>query len=437
MNKAISAILYTVFCILFLTPLVYANTGSGGTTTYYYRDNKLSSGVSGGTSDDFGYSWVEIIGKGGTQISFGSLPYYMDCLTDVNIPYTGREKNVINYYNWTGGVAGEYNYRFKIYRGGVIALGTNAYNNWTLNPMPEVIDNTSIPVVGTSYWDYLIYPYWDNLVQGADSWIGYRMDGVRPNRRLIITYYHMYHPNLAYAEGEEEERSVTFQVIIYEATSEIVFNYKDAKFEYWENGVKNEMSGISRGASATIGIEWDGSSNLPYSFNTASINNGSTILFSQRSYTINVMIPLNTNPSTPSPVTLVSTGSQIKRGSQLPFYRFSLKTQSSTAQWMNIRVDKLGSAQDSDIVSVDIYKDISGDGWDVGDTLLGSGTFTNGVCTITLSETINTTERYYFICLRLKDSMAGGATVGVRVRYRTYFNFAVTGNVGVLWDSNF
>lgn len=454
MNRKLS-----IFCVLCVSavisiiaiaypPSVYANSGTGnGSPTYYYRDNKLSAGVTGGTADDFGYNWVEIIGQGGIQIPWGSFGTgstgcNIDVNSDASIPVASRGTRLINYYDWNpGGTPANYAYRFRIYRGGVICMDWAINSGYSLSQPydPSQQDNQNIPY-GASYHEYLIYPWWDQLVQGNDSWIGYRMDGVKPYRRFIITFYHLYHTSLPYVEGEEAERSITFQVIMYEPPmgmttftqgNDIVFNYQDAKFEYWDGGSKVEVSSISRGASATIGIELDGTRYINYSFNTASVNDGSAILFSRTNYTVNVKIPS-------APVSLVSAGTPIKRGTHQAFERFSLQTLSGTTQWVNVKIDKRGSALDSDVASVDVYKDTNGDGqWNAGDSLLGSGTFSNGTTIVSTNDAITTSERYYFIVMRIKENVTGGKTLGVRVRYRTYLQFSSSDNLGVLWSSNF
>lgn len=453
MNRKLSILcilcVSAVISVVVYPPVVYANSGTGtGSPVYYYRDNKLAAGVSGGTSDDFGYNWVEIIGQGGIQAPWGSFTngstgYNLDVNTDGSIPVASRGVAIINYSDWNPS-ATNYTYRFRIYRTGFICMDWAINYGYSLSQPydPTQQDNQDLPYWGGSnYHAYSIQPYWDSLVTGPDSWIGYRMDGVKPYRRFIITFYHMYHTSLPYVEGEEAERSITFQVIIYEPPmgittfthgNDIVFNYQDAKFEYWESGNKVEVTSISRGASATIGVQWDTTPRYTkYSYNTASVNNGSAIFFTRTSYAVNVRIPS-------APVSLVSAGTPIKRGTHQAFERFSLQTSSGTAQWLNIKIDKRGSALDSDVTSVDVYKDTNGDGqWNAGDSLLGSSVFSSGTTVVSANDAITTAERYYFIVMRIKENVTGGKTLGARVRYRTYLQFVASGSVPVLWDSNF
>ncbi|MFA5794084.1 MAG: hypothetical protein WC980_03330 [Candidatus Brocadiia bacterium] len=429
-NKAIICGLYSLIFCLITGTLAYANTGTGaGSPTYYYRDNRLTATGSG--TDNYGYGWVDIIGKGGTQIASTSLPYNLDCNADGNIASTSRGPTLLNYYDYSPDTNPSlYSYQYRIYKNGFIV-----HYRWS-SPA-EISANQDIP---SSSYEYTIYPYWDDLVMGTDSWVGFRMDGTEPYRRLIITYYHMYHTMLAYLEGEEEERSVTFQVIIYESPNgvtsftqgnDIVFNYLDAKFEYWEAGTKLELTSISRGASATIGIELDGTRYLKYSYNTALVNTGTSILFTRTNYGVNVEIPSATE-------SLVSAATPVKRGSHQAYLKFAMKTTSGTTQWTSMKVDKRGTALDADVDSVDVYKDANGDGvWNIGDTLLGSGTFSSGTTIIGTNDTINTTAKYYFIVVRLKTDISGGRTIGVRVRYRTYMQFSTAGSAGVISDRNF
>ncbi|UCD11299.1 MAG: S8 family serine peptidase [Nitrospinaceae bacterium] len=118
----------------------------------------------------------------------------------------------------------------------------------------------------------LIAPFWDDLMGGfwgfPTDGVWYRQEGTAPNRRLIVQWNDVTQwPGLGDA---------TFQVILYETTNEIKFQYQDVQFE------PTFGSTSDNGASATVGLQnQDGTIATQYSFNAAVLNNGDAILFSQ------------------------------------------------------------------------------------------------------------------------------------------------------------
>ncbi|NUM46156.1 MAG: DUF4397 domain-containing protein [Anaerolineales bacterium] len=106
-----------------------------------------------------------------------------------------------------------------------------------------------------------IFPFWDDIDADTGN-VYYETQGTAPNRQFIIQWHDR--PHFSNSPGH-----VTFQLVLFETTNEILFNYLDVDFSdpQWNFG-----------ASATVGINENGSSALLYSFNTASLSNNLAIL---------------------------------------------------------------------------------------------------------------------------------------------------------------
>lgn len=99
-------------------------------------------------------------------------------------------------------------------------------------------DNSALPVAAIKS---LIAPYWDDLNPEAidsngDIFVG--TIGEAPNREFVIEYRNVAHYG---SEGE-----ISFQVVFFENSSDILFNYQDTELGAEE---------FSHGGSATIGVQ--------------------------------------------------------------------------------------------------------------------------------------------------------------------------------------
>lgn len=122
--------------------------------------------------------------------------------------------------------------------------------------------------------DMLISPYWDDLSTDVNNdAIYYQTIGTEPNRKFVIEWYanHQY--------GYETLSGITFEVILYEGSNDIKYQYKNLKFGDVE---------IDNGAGATVGIKGNNDPNLnyflEYSYDTASLSKKMAILFSTHDY---------------------------------------------------------------------------------------------------------------------------------------------------------
>lgn len=126
----------------------------------------------------------------------------------------------------------------------------------------KMIDATNIqfPVEG---YTSLIAPFWDDLdPSSSEGGIYYETLGEAPEREFVVEYRDVNH----YAS----EQGGTFQVVFFENSSDILYNYKNVDFG-------NED--VDGGASATIGIQTTDQSLLEVSYNSPNIESKSAILF--------------------------------------------------------------------------------------------------------------------------------------------------------------
>lgn len=143
--------------------------------------------------------------------------------------------------------------------------GTNsAYSNYSLgdgenlNGLPSIL------------------PFWDDLEtrtdEGFSASVLTETIGQQSGRRQFVIQWHEVE---AYSSGSQNG-SITFQTIFTEGSDQIQFNYQDVHFE-GETEVEH-----GQGRSATIGI-WNSNSEFQqYSFDDASLEDGVSLLVSER-----------------------------------------------------------------------------------------------------------------------------------------------------------
>ncbi len=124
--------------------------------------------------------------------------------------------------------------------------------------------NTNLSAAPT----YLIAPFWDDLDNGPGIGGGVYTDvvGTSPNRQFIVQWHNIPHYN--------NTGSGTFQVIFFENSTDLVYQYQDVGFD---------TPNFDWGASATIGIKGDTGTGVRYLYNTAVLTNSTAIRF--RPYT--------------------------------------------------------------------------------------------------------------------------------------------------------
>jgi len=120
--------------------------------------------------------------------------------------------------------------------------------------------NTQLP---TQFTQRIISPYWFDLY-GPGGNIYWAILGEEPNRELVIQWDDM--P----AFGSRIENFLTFQVVLFENSSNIVFNYQDVDFG---------IPVINNGGISTVGVQMNSSLAQTYSYDTPSLSNGKSIVW--------------------------------------------------------------------------------------------------------------------------------------------------------------
>ncbi len=199
-----------------------------------------------GGPDTFGYTFIDSDETGGT-VAFDDISGTGSAM---NLGDEGEGNVTASFsFNFYGTTSSDFRVAAN---GGIFFNATAGSLGFTNGTFPNAVGN-------------LIAPFWDDLNSNAGGQIYYEEKGTSPNRRLIVQWENVPHYNTFDAEG------ATFQVIFYETSNDIDFVYTDTNFG---NGFYNN------GASATIGINQDGTDALQYSNNTASLNGISSIRYS-------------------------------------------------------------------------------------------------------------------------------------------------------------
>lgn len=113
----------------------------------------------------------------------------------------------------------------------------------------------------------LIVPFWDDL-DAISGTISYQTLGSEPDRRFVITWADRPHWKSAGSVG-----AVTFQLILYERTNNLKFQYRDVVFGDSDN------PNWDYGGSATIGLRNDDSAFLEYGYNTQVLHDELALCF--------------------------------------------------------------------------------------------------------------------------------------------------------------
>jgi len=132
--------------------------------------------------------------------------------------------------------------------------------------------NVDLTAAGTAGNLPAVIPYWTDLVfQGTGSAVYYQTQGSAGSRKFVLQW------NNAYPQATVlSANPVTFELVLYETSNQILFQYKTVDL-----GAANPAS---KGAQSTVGIR-DASGNTSgreteWSYNAAVLNDNSAILFS-------------------------------------------------------------------------------------------------------------------------------------------------------------
>jgi len=159
----------------------------------------------------------------------------------------------------------------KIYGVPYTSLYISSYGALSKDNVLIEWDNEPIP---TYFYPNIIAPFWDDLNPLSGGKVCYQTLGSSPNRKFIIQWDNVPHYYVGGTNG------VTFQVEFREGSSKIYYRYKDVYFG---------DSNYDKGASATVGIQKDGSWGNQYSYNTPSLNDNTSLSLTPTTVTLPVI----------------------------------------------------------------------------------------------------------------------------------------------------
>jgi len=196
-------------------------------------------------TDDVQYNWIDI-SQTGTEI-LSNHSYYGSTWIGTPIDFTFYGNTAASIYITTGGLL-------------------------TFSSQLED-DHHDLPYI-PPYGNYkIIAPYWselltyDHISAIPSNAVFYEVIGTQPARQLIVQWQDV-------ESGWAANGAITFQVILYEDTNEIKFQYKDVNCESDPN--------YSNGASAAIGIQgpvWASTDAVKWSFNQPVLKDQYAVLF--------------------------------------------------------------------------------------------------------------------------------------------------------------
>ncbi len=138
-----------------------------------------------------------------------------------------------------------------------VYVSSNGTVNFTTSN--SSLSNSTLP---TTSFTTLVAPFWDDLNPGSGGGVYWEVIGTAPNRELVIEWRNV--PHYPYTGA------ATFQVVFFENSPMILFNYADVLFG---------TTSYDEGASATIGVQVSPTLHRQYSYNTASLHNNMTLVW--------------------------------------------------------------------------------------------------------------------------------------------------------------
>jgi len=127
--------------------------------------------------------------------------------------------------------------------------------------------NASIP---TAQIVTLVAPWWDDFfpLPGTNQNVFWAVTGTAPDRELVIEWRDVRHFDCR----SSTTATVKFQVVFFEGSSNVLFNYADATFG-------GACAVDDRGGSATVGVQASPSLGVQWSFNTQSLGDNTALLW--------------------------------------------------------------------------------------------------------------------------------------------------------------
>ena len=221
--------------------MAIADAGDG----IYDSDVFIRAGSVSAATDDFGYACKDSNQPGGPTYEWVDITTTgTEILPDSDDQYV-EQIPVGFFFNFYGNDYSE----VSVTNNGIVMAGTGDYDN---------------EPIGSSGIDNFIAPFWDDIVTWDTAGaVYYQTIGTAPNRIFVVEWYDNQH-------YYSSTSGITFEVILYEGSNNIKFQYQDVDFgdEYYNGG-----------AEATVGIEGPDGQGLQYSYNEQVLSPGMAILF--------------------------------------------------------------------------------------------------------------------------------------------------------------
>jgi hypothetical protein len=206
-----------------------------------------------GGPDGFGYRYIDNGEADGPAFAFE------------DISATGTLSGLSDQDDGTASVP--IGFSFTFYGVNYAAVTLSANGNLQFTTSDDDGTNTGLPTADID--GPAIFPFWDDLTPEFCGDIYYEPRGTAPERRFIVQWEEVCH----FQDPNDVGCGVTFQVILYEATDEILMQYSDTAFSCTEDHTADN------GASASIGIQQNSTVGLSYSVDSPGITAGLAVCF--------------------------------------------------------------------------------------------------------------------------------------------------------------
>jgi hypothetical protein len=141
------------------------------------------------------------------------------------------------------------------------AGGTISFNGFA-SEYNDTIPTTQTPMIVAPFWSAL-YPFGT----GDDNNVFWDVTGVAPNRELVVEWR-----DVPYCCSYSSSNTIKFQVVFFEGTGNVLFNYADTIFG-------DPYSSYDNGAAATSGIQVAPAVGTLYSFNQPLLKSQTSLLW--------------------------------------------------------------------------------------------------------------------------------------------------------------
>ena len=124
--------------------------------------------------------------------------------------------------------------------------------------------------IPTSMFGTVVAPFWDDLfpVSGTKKNVVWKRLGTAPNRELVIEWKNVRH----FECRSDKTAKVRFQVVFFENSSDVLFNYLDTAFGA-------ACAGSDGGGTATVGLQIAPDVGTEIGFDTPSVSDSSALLW--------------------------------------------------------------------------------------------------------------------------------------------------------------